>query len=303
MSSFSTALRATPPSTTYRLVNSSVRGTFVRISWWRSFFASWKNVSGKCSVFVENFLQWQFVSTFWITSLLYSSFLEKYNWLYFLNFDLICYPWSNVHINNPCSPIIPQNYLCFLMLPSMMGRWTSLFVEASASRIHRRSTLRAVHFRRRAAAPQLSLRCWGSRALLAKIWLMNRAAQELPLWRWASRSIDLSLLVAARRRLLLLLLIATELVGRGRSGAVAGNALGSVRRLLILHRARARADARRRTPSSSRGWSADQQPDFSLTGCGAGNYASWRTFYALHSFFFVVYISEFFICLFVLFSF
>lgn len=205
------------------------------------------------------------------------------------------------YINNSCSPIIPQNYLCFLMLPSMMGRWTSLFVEASASRIHRRSTLRAVHFRRRAVGPQLSLRCWGSRALLAKIWLMNRAAQELPLWRWASRSIDLSLLVAARRRLLLLLLIATELVGRGRSGAVAGNALGSVRRLLILHRARARADARRRTPSSSRGWSADQQPDFSLTGCGAGNYASWRTFYALHSFF--MYISEFFICLFVLFSF
>lgn len=247
--------------------------------------------------------RWEFSPVAICVNLLnnYYSFLEKYNWLYFLNFDLICYPWPNVHINNFCSPIIPQNYLCFLMLPSMMGRWTSLFVEASASRIHRRSTLRAVHFRRRAVGPQLSLRCWGSRALLAKIWLMNRAAQELPLWRWASRSIDLSLLVAARRRLLLLLLSATELVGRGRSGAVAGNALGSVRRLLILHRARARADARRRTPSSSRGWSADQQPDFSLTGCGAGNYASWRTFYALHSFF--MYISEFFICLFVLFSF
>lgn len=155
------------------------------------------------------------------------------------------------------------------MLPSVMGRWTSLLVQASTSRIHRGSTTlyRAVHFRRWTGGSELSLRCWGSRSLLAKVRLMDRAAQELPLRRWAPRSIHLSLLVAPRR--LLLLLTTAEMVGRGRSGPIAGYAaFGPVRRLLILHRASARTDARRRTPSSSRGWSADQQPDFSLTGRG-----------------------------------
>lgn len=153
------------------------------------------------------------------------------------------------------------------MLPSVMGRWTSLLVQASTSRIHRGSTTlyRAVHFRRCTGGSELSLRRWGSRSLLAKVRLMDRAAQELPLRRWAPRSIHLSLLVAPRR--LLLLLTTAEMVGRGRSGPIAGcAAFGPVRRLLILHRASARTDARRRTPSSSRGWSADQQPDFSLTG-------------------------------------
>lgn len=136
-------------------------------------------------------------------------------------------------------------------MPSVMSRRTRLLVRGSSRRVRVRSVFRVLELGRRAVGSELRPRCRRSGSLLlAEVRLMAGAAQELPLRRWAPRSVDLSLLVAVR----LLLLLAGWLVGRGRSGPIAGDASGRVqlRRLLILRRARARADARRRAPSCSR---------------------------------------------------
>ena len=137
-----------------------------------------------------------------------------------------------------------------------MSRRTRLLVRGSSRRVHVRAVFRVLELGRRAVGSELRPRCRRSGSLLlADVRLVAGAAQELPLRRWAPRSVDLSLLVAVRLLLLLLLLLlAGRLMGRGRSGPIAGDAPGRVqlRRLLILRRARARADARRRAPSCSR---------------------------------------------------
>lgn len=136
----------------------------------------------------------------------------------------------------------------------IMRRRASILAKGSLGRLAA-SHLLVLGLRRRTARSELRFRGRWSRSWFPEIaGLMTGTAEEFPLRRWASRAIDLLLLVAQ--------LFSARLVRCGWSRTIARDASGRVKLrwlLVLLSRAGARSDAGCWTPSSSRRWSTNEQ--------------------------------------------